>query len=231
MEPSDETASTSSSAGWPAPSIAPRICGRRLVTPVDVSLWTTSTARMRWSRSWLSLASSAAGSTPCRQSPGTTSTSSPSRRATSAHPLRELSDVEGEHAIPGRQRVDERRFPRAGAGGGEHHDRLRGLEDTLQPVEHGPAERRELRAPVIDGRLRHRAEHAIRRVGGTGNLEKVAAAPMHGRRSYRTVSCDDWRGLTAPARSEDLPGSSDHPLLPGAGAFRPRRCCELADRL
>ena len=42
--------------------------GSRLVTPVDVSLCTTSTALIRWSRSSRSFASTIAGSTPRVQS-------------------------------------------------------------------------------------------------------------------------------------------------------------------
>ena len=47
IDPSDDTASTSSSAGCRARSIARRISGSRLVTPVEVSLWTTSSALIR----------------------------------------------------------------------------------------------------------------------------------------------------------------------------------------
>ena len=50
IDPSEDTASTSSNAGCLASSIARRISGSRVVTPVDVSLWTTSTALMRRSR-------------------------------------------------------------------------------------------------------------------------------------------------------------------------------------
>ena len=182
MEPSDETASTSSSAGWPArvdraPDLrqAAGDAGRRFVVDhqhrADAMVAVLAQPRLERCRidavppvSRHDLHVESQPARDCGPSSG------------------ELSDVEGEHAIPGRQRVDERRFPRAGAGGGEHHDRLHGLEDSLQPVEHGAAQRRELGAPMIDGRLRHRAEHAIRRVGGTGNLQEVAAAPMHGRR-------------------------------------------------
>ena len=71
--------STSSSASWPAASIAARISGTRLVTPVEVSLWTTMTAAIRGSSRRIS--SAASGSAPWRQSPGTHTTSSPSRSA------------------------------------------------------------------------------------------------------------------------------------------------------
>ena len=71
--------STSSSAS--CPSIAARISGIRLVTPVDVSLWTTMTAAMSGSSS----AATRSGSTPWRQSPSTHFTDSPSRSAIARH--------------------------------------------------------------------------------------------------------------------------------------------------
>ena len=77
--------STSSSAGWPAASSAPRTAPMRLVTPVDVSLCTTATALIARARSSASRASMRAGSAPVRQSPSRTSTSRPSRRAISDH--------------------------------------------------------------------------------------------------------------------------------------------------
>ena len=50
----------------------------RVVTPVEVSLCTTITALIACALSAASFASTAAASTPLRQSPGTKSTSSPS---------------------------------------------------------------------------------------------------------------------------------------------------------
>ena len=73
--------STSSSAGCPARSTACLTSGMRLVTPVEVSLCTTHTALTRWAPSARNFASIAAGSAPCRQSPGMNSTTSPSRSA------------------------------------------------------------------------------------------------------------------------------------------------------
>ncbi len=57
----------------------------RDVTPVDVSLWTASTALIVCARSSASFASTRAGSTPLRQSPGTKSTTRPSRSAIARH--------------------------------------------------------------------------------------------------------------------------------------------------
>ena len=51
MLPSPLIVSTTRSAGCRAASIAARTAARSDVTPVDVSLWTTVTARTAWSRS------------------------------------------------------------------------------------------------------------------------------------------------------------------------------------
>ena len=75
--------STSSSASEPSASIAARISGTRLVTPVEVSLCTTITARIDGSAR--SIAPAVSGSAPWRQSPGTHATSSPSRSAIARH--------------------------------------------------------------------------------------------------------------------------------------------------
>ncbi len=79
--------STIRSAGWPTRSIALRTSATRLTTPVEVSLWTIRTLLIVRARSSASLASTSAGSTPLRQSPGTNSTSSPRRPAISRHRL------------------------------------------------------------------------------------------------------------------------------------------------
>ena len=85
MDASEDTVSTMKSAGWPAASMAARMSGMLVVTPVEVSLCTTITARMLPLVSRRSLSSTSCGSTPARQSPATRSTSSPRRAATSAH--------------------------------------------------------------------------------------------------------------------------------------------------
>ena len=68
-----------------ASSMARRTAGMLLVTPVEVSLWTTATALMVRLRSAISFSPMTAASTPCRQSPGMKSTSSPSFTAMSRH--------------------------------------------------------------------------------------------------------------------------------------------------
>ena len=105
----------------------------------------------------------------------------------------ELAILEREHLVAGRQRVDQRRFPGARARCRKDHHRSGSSEDLLQTIEHLTPQRRELIAAVVDRRLRHRPQHAIRNVGRTRNLEEVPSASMHGdgtsyQRTERTES-------------------------------------------
>ena len=75
---------------------------------------------------------------------------------------RELAGLDHQHAVAGRERVDQRRFPGAGAGRGIDDHRLGGLEDGLDAFEHALGELGEFRAAVIDHRRVDRAQHAIR---------------------------------------------------------------------
>jgi hypothetical protein len=87
MLASELTVSTSSSAAWPAASIARRIAPMSEVTPVEVSLWTASTARYgRSARSPRSRASISSGGNSWPQRNGTSSTSKPRLRAVWAKP-------------------------------------------------------------------------------------------------------------------------------------------------
>ena len=85
---------------------------------------------------------------------------------------------------------------------GKDHDRPRVWKIGLQSIENVGPERRELRAPVIDRRLRHRAQHAIGRVGRPGYLQKMSAAPMHGRTSYPDLSGLGARGSGLGSRRD-----------------------------
>lgn len=83
MEASEEIVSTKRSAGCPAASIAARMEATGLTLPVEVSLWTTQTARIWWVLSARSVASIASGSAPRRQSVSRTMGLRPSRIAIS----------------------------------------------------------------------------------------------------------------------------------------------------
>ena len=64
----------------------------------------------------------------------------------------ELAGLDHQHAVAGRERVDQRRFPGAGAGRGIDDDRIGGLEDGLDAFEHALGELGEFRSAVVDDR-------------------------------------------------------------------------------
>ena len=141
MEASEEMVSTISSAGCLAASMALRTSSMREVAPVEVSLCTTHTALMAWPLSSFSRASMAAASAPLRQSEAM---NSGSQAELGGHGLPQRGEVAGlvhQHLVAGRERVEQRRLPRAGAGGGIDEHRARGLEDGLDAGQHlaGPA--------------------------------------------------------------------------------------------
>ncbi len=182
------------SAGWPARSIAWRMSGMRLVTPVDVSLWTTSTAliRVRAILGQLGLddrridaAAPVAGHEVDHQAE-LLGHRPPQRR--------EMARLEHQHAIARRQRVDERGFPGAGARRRVDHDRPRGLEDRLQALQDFQRQLRELGTPMVDGRLVHRPQDAVGHVGGPGNLQEMAAGRM---RIELNMRASDWNDAAA----------------------------------
>ena len=88
----------------------------------------------------------------------------------------EEAAVEGQHAVPGGEGVDQRRLPRAGGRGGEDEDGAVGLEDGLEVLEDCQSELGELRAAVVDHRSVHGAPDPLGYVGGAGELEEVPAA-------------------------------------------------------
>ena len=164
--------STSSSASWPAASIAARISGTRLVTPVEVSLWTTITAAIDGSLAQDLLRALGVGAVaPVARHPHDLEPEPLGHRAPQR---REVAGLEREHAVAGRERVDERRLPRAGAGRRVDDDRAVGAEDVPQPVEHLEAERREGRPAVVDRRVVDRPQDAVGDVRRPRDLQEVA---------------------------------------------------------
>ena len=85
-QPNEQIASTISSAGWPAASIAARIAAMSLRTEVEVSLSTVVIALIRCPVSAASAASSRAGSTGEVAPKSSSSTSAPSASAMRAQP-------------------------------------------------------------------------------------------------------------------------------------------------
>ena len=87
---------------------------------------------------------------------------------------RELAGLDHEHAIAGRQRVGERRFPGAGAGRGVDDDRIGGLEDRLDAVEAALGELGEFRTAMVDDRRVHRPQDAVGDRRRSGDLQEMA---------------------------------------------------------
>ena len=92
---------------------------------------------------------------------------------------RKMTGLEHQHVVAGRQRVDERRLPRARAGRGINDDAAGGLKHALKSFEHFAAQSSEHLAAVIDCGLRQRAQNTIWDVRRSRNLEKMPAA-IHG---------------------------------------------------
>jgi len=74
----------------------------------------------------------------------------------------ELPGLDHQHAIARRERVDQRRLPRAGSGSGVDHDRTRGREDRLDLLGDLERQRREARPAMVDRRAIDGAQHAFR---------------------------------------------------------------------
>ncbi len=93
----------------------------------------------------------------------------------------EVAGLEHQHAIAGGERIDERRFPGAGARGRiDHHGRL-GLEHRLQPFEDFQTHLPELGAAMIDGGAVDRAQDPLGDIGRPGDLKEMASAAIrHG---------------------------------------------------
>ena len=108
-----------------------------------------------------------------------------------AEPLGHLPPQRGEVAglahqdlVARRQRVHQRRFPRAGSGRGIDDHRALGVEDALQARQDLLGQLREVGPAVIEGGPIDRAQHPVGHVGRAGDLEEVAPAakghlPVH----------------------------------------------------
>ena len=89
---------------------------------------------------------------------------------------REHAAVEHQHGIAGRQRVHDSGLPGAGGRSRIHGDRTRSVEQPAYARDQFQRHFRELRTPMVDGGHRHGGEHPVGYVGGSGNLQEVAAA-------------------------------------------------------
>ena len=168
------------SAGWPTASIALRISAIGERQPVEVSLCSTQTALISFLVSLRSASSMAFGSAPMRQSVEMNSGLSPMLSAIFFHSVAELAGLHHQHAVAGIERVDQRRLPGAGAGGGVDDHRIGGLEDGLDAVEAAPRELLELRPAVIDDRRVHGPQDAVRQRRRPRNVQEMAADSARG---------------------------------------------------
>ena len=173
IEASEDTVSTRSRAGWPARSSAARTAATSDVTPVDVSLWTTRTART-------------SRATSAREARlhlgGGHARSVGDLDALHVHAEggggpgeagREEAVDAGQHPISRGERVDDRRFPGAGPRAGIERDVPRGrLKDLLEPVQALPHQRLEARPAMVEDRLGHGAHDALGHQRGSGNLQE-----------------------------------------------------------
>ncbi|MNV16719.1 hypothetical protein D3C71_1074880 [compost metagenome] len=90
----------------------------------------------------------------------------------------EVAGFHHQHAVARRQRIDQRRFPRARARRRKnHHGRLR-LEDVLCAFQHGPPQRAEFGSAMVDGGLIDGAQDAVGHIRGPRNLQEVPAGQM-----------------------------------------------------
>lgn len=92
---------------------------------------------------------------------------------------RKVSGFEDQHAVAGRKRIDQSRFAGPGARGRENDHRTRGLEDALYSRQDFQSQRGEFGAAMVNDRLVHGAEDAVRDICGAGNLQEVTTAVNH----------------------------------------------------
>jgi hypothetical protein len=83
---------------------------------------------------------------------------------------RELAGLGQQHLVAGRQRIDERGLPGAGARRRKDDDRLLGPEDALHPGQDRVTEFGKFRAAMIQGRHIHGPQHPVGHVGRAWNL-------------------------------------------------------------
>ena len=172
--------STISSAGCRAASMARRTSSMREVAPVEVSLCTTHTALMAWPLSSAQPrldgrrigAAAPVGGDELRLEAQLDGDVLPQRG--------EVPGLVHQHLVAGRQRIEQRRLPRAGAGGGIDHHRAGRLEDGADAGEHPEPQPLELRPPVIDHRHVHRPQDAVRHRRRARDLQEMPAGAARG---------------------------------------------------
>src|SRR5467141_2096431 len=88
-----------------------------------------------------------------------------SRQSVAKWPVSNMSTVSSGDSV----------FTSAASRRGIDHDRLRGLEHALKPIEHVARQRGKRRTAMVDGGLRNGAQDPIGHVRRAWNLEKMTA--------------------------------------------------------
>ncbi len=80
-----------------------------------------------------------------------------------------------EHLVAGRKRIDDAALPTSCARAGEKQDlTLSRFEEVFQALDHLAQKRGKLRPAVVNQRVRHRPNNALRHDARTRNLKKRA---------------------------------------------------------
>ena len=87
----------------------------------------------------------------------------------------ELAGIGRQHFIAGIERIDQRRFPSAGAGSCVNDHGIVGLEDGLDAFEAMFGQYGEFGAAMVDGRVVDGAQNPVGNVRGAGDLKEVSA--------------------------------------------------------
>ena len=135
-----------------------------------------------------------------------------------AEVVREVAVDDPEDAVARRQRVDHRRFPAARARA-RVQDRVPplGLEHNPEPGQDLADQRRELRAAVVDDRLRHRPHDPLGDEGRAGDLQERPTG--HG----RLLPLGRARAPRVPGTRTPNPSTCVSGERPGLGARGGRR--------
>src|SRR5262245_37058173 len=141
--------------------MALRTPARLLVTPVEVSVWTTRTALMRWFLSRLRRSSIASAGTPAVLGFQSLYVDAVGGGGATKQ-VAEVSVYAAQHLVARRKRVDNTAFPSARAGAGEEENMtLGGPKDRLEPLQNFAQKGCEYRSPMIDQGLGHGPSNAL----------------------------------------------------------------------
>ena len=206
MVPSDAMVSTASSARWPAASMALRMAGMSLTTPEAVSTCTVRTALIAPDLSARRRASSAAGSTARRQSPGKVSTCTPRPCGRAPPGGGEQAALEHEDRVAAREQIAERRLPGAVAVGDVDVGLPARAEQLLQVGQAAGGDVEQRAGIDVDSWAMHGGEDFVGHRGGAGYAQKFAAvADGHRDRLSCVRESDDQAPSTATSEPRETP--------------------------